>query len=129
MNCTYASPGTPYHPFRRTADLSGFRVGILHKLVGLKVCILKRESILHGLPSCQKAGAEILRDITVHAEAHQPPDLTPKGIILITDLHVVTNKCLSTLTTNPNNMKCLEDLSMSRKPVRKTLYTYRYVFK
>ncbi len=92
--------------------LHGIRIGIpssLSELQSLPAC--KTEAFERSLALLQGAGATIIRNVSIPgARSWEALPQEAKDVILYTDMKVAINTYLSSLATNPHNVRNLEDL-------------------
>ena len=92
--------------------LYGVRIGIpsgLSDLQNLPSC--KKEAFERTITRLESAGATIIRDFPIPgARSWEALPHEARDVILATDMKVVINTYLSSLVTNPNNIKNLQDL-------------------
>lgn len=93
-------------------DLSGIRIGIPNELCELRnIPQCKHQVFVSVLRKLQDAGAVIVEFGNLKgAEEFEALSQEERQVVLDTDMKIAINAYLSSVTTNPNNVKNLKDL-------------------
>jgi amidase len=118
---------TPGADCFESGDLKGLRIGAPNlSSFGLHEC--KIEDFINALLHLEKAGATLAHGVVIAgAEEHKALPQASKDIIQDTDLKLATNTYLSSLKTNPQNIKGLHDIIDFTKHCKAEEYPQRNV--